>query len=144
MVSLWANVLVDMVKRELERQEMREEEMLEALQNVKKLAEKSAVSELVVEVEDYMAQLAKDDFNEKRYLQVSPLCQYYWPFTKLLLRAKKEVMLIEVPKWEAKFKDPINNAFKPKAAVNEGVGTFSMSNADDRHTALNPSVPIYA
>jgi hypothetical protein len=58
-------------------------------------------------------------------------------------RAKKEVMLAEVPKWEAKYRDPINNAFKPKAAVNEGVGTMSGSAEDDRHTALNPEVPVY-
>ena len=52
-------------------------------------------------------------------------------------------MLAEVPKWEAKYRDPINNAFKPKAAVNEGVGTMSGSAEDDRHTALNSDVPIH-
>lgn len=123
MVSLWASVLVDMIRREFDRQESREDEMLEALRNVRTLAEKSGVGELIAEVDDYLAQLAQEDYNDKR--------------------AKKEVMLAEVPKWEAKYRDPINNAFKPKAAVNEGVGTMSGSAEDDRHTALNPEVPVY-
>lgn len=76
MVSLWTNVLVDMVKRELEKQEPREEEMLEALRNIKVLAEKSSVAELVAEVEGYMSQLATEDFNEKRYSFFSPF--FYW------------------------------------------------------------------
>jgi hypothetical protein len=58
-------------------------------------------------------------------------------------RAKKETMLVEVPKWQAKYRDPINNAFKPKAAVNEGMGTMAHSLEDDRHTALNVDVPVY-
>jgi hypothetical protein len=66
MVSLWASVLVDMIRREFDRQESREDEMLEALRNVRTLAEKSGVGELIAEVDDYLAQLAQEDYNDKR------------------------------------------------------------------------------
>jgi hypothetical protein len=66
MVSLWASVLVDMIRREFDKQESREDEMLEALRNVRTLAEKSAVPELVAEVDGYLAQLSEEDYNSKR------------------------------------------------------------------------------
>jgi hypothetical protein len=68
MVSLWASVLVDMIRREFDRQESREDEMLEALRNVRTLAEKSGVAELIAEVDDYLAQLAQEDYNDKRFV----------------------------------------------------------------------------
>jgi hypothetical protein len=164
MVSLWASVLVDMIKRELDKQESREDEIIEALRNVKILAEKSAVSEFIAEVDDYITQLNKEDYNDKKYffsIFLWFLCIFVFSFVIFfvsclfslinffcfllfsLCRAKKEVMLVEVPKWEAKYRDPINNAFKPKAASNEGMGTMSSSADDDRRTAVNPDVPVY-